>query len=107
MPVIEVKSEEEFKKQLAAAGSKKIIIDFHATWCGPCKMISPVLEECSNKYSTIVFLKVDVDEVEDLAGKYGINAMPTFVVVNSNGDKIDDLVGASKPNLEAMVEKHK
>jgi len=74
--------------------------------CGPCRMIGPVFEALSPNYSTIVFLKVDVDENAKVAEECGISAMPTFQVFK-NGSKIDEMVGASKDKLEALVEKHK
>merc|ERR1712032_506868 len=87
------------------AKAGKIIVDFTASWCGPCKMIGPVFEELSASYSNIEFVKVDVDELEDVAAECGISAMPTFQVW-SNGAKIDELVGASADKLEELIKKH-
>merc|ERR1711915_749544 len=64
--------------QLTNAGAKLVVIDFHAVWCGPCKMIAPHLEEMSKTMNDVVFLKVDVDDCEDIAAKYNITAMPTL-----------------------------
>ena len=69
-------------------------------------MIGPVFEALSPNYTTVVFLKVDVDENAKVAEECGISAMPTFQVFK-NGSKIDEMVGASKEKLEALVEKHK
>ena len=57
----------DLETQLKEAGDKLVVIDFFATWCGPCKMISPVLEEMEAQMSNVKFLKVDVDEAEDVA----------------------------------------
>ncbi|PRD36130.1 UNVERIFIED_CONTAM: Thioredoxin [Trichonephila clavipes] len=57
---------DDFKAQLNAAGDKLVVVDFHATWCGPCKMIAPFFQELSEQNTDVVFLKVDVDEVEIL-----------------------------------------
>ena len=65
--------------QLESAGDKLVVIDFFAVWCGPCKMIAPKIEEMSAAMKNVVFLKVDVDEAEDVAAEYEISAMPTFV----------------------------
>ena len=61
MPVIEVKSVDEFNQYVKSG--KLVVVDFYATWCGPCKFISPKVEGFSNTYSSAVFLKVDVDAV--------------------------------------------
>ena len=57
------------------------LVDFFATWCGPCKMLSPVLEELSSEYSDVNFVKVDVDEENELAAKYGIMSIPTIYLL--------------------------
>lgn len=56
-----------------------VVIDFFATWCGPCKKIAPVYEQFPKQYPNITFLKVDVDESPELVNTYDISAMPTFV----------------------------
>ncbi|OPL20848.1 thioredoxin-like 1-like protein, partial [Mytilus galloprovincialis] len=63
-----------------------IVVDFFATWCGPCVQIAPVYQKLSDEYSDCIFLKVDVDEVEDVAAESGISAMPTFQCYK-NGNK--------------------
>ena len=68
----------EFNEILKTAGDKLVVVDFFATWCGPCRMIAPKLEAMSKTYTDVIFLKVDVDEAEDVAQKYDISAMPTF-----------------------------
>lgn len=55
------------------AGSKIVLVDFFATWCGPCRMIGPKIEEMSSEFTNVVFLKVDVDECPELAEKYKVN----------------------------------
>ena len=77
----------DLETQLKEAGDKLVVIDFFATWCGPCKMISPVLEEMEAQMSNVKFLKVDVDEAEDVAVHYQISAMPTFIFIK-NGSKV-------------------
>ena len=64
--------------------NKKVVVDFYATWCGPCKMFGPVFEKVSNE-SSITFIKIDVDAHEDIARKYGIMSIPTVVLLN-NGE---------------------
>jgi thioredoxin 1 len=83
----------------------QIIVDFSATWCGPCRMIGPEFVKLSNEYENVVFLKVDVDQVESVAASCGISAMPTFQVFK-DGNKVDELVGASKEKLLDLVKKY-
>merc|ERR1711955_78448 len=61
-----VKDMDDFNNQLTAAGGKLVVVDFFATWCGPCKMVAPHLEEMSKTMDDVVFLKVDVDDCETL-----------------------------------------
>ncbi|XP_002157934.1 thioredoxin-like protein 1 [Hydra vulgaris] len=100
-----VSNDLSFLSEIQNAGSKLVIIDFHATWCGPCKNIAPVFVQESLKYPNSVFLKVDVDVCTETAHKYGINAMPTFVFV-LQGKKIDELRGADPKALIAKIKQH-
>merc|ERR1711862_989071 len=88
----------------ASAQSKTVVIDFSASWCGPCKMIAPLYEELSNSddlKEKVIFVKVDVDENHDTA-KYSVSAMPTFVFIQK-GNVVEKLMGANFPKLEAIV----
>ncbi|KAF0029204.1 hypothetical protein F2P81_018309 [Scophthalmus maximus] len=78
--VTEVESMDQFKKELKDAGDKLVVVDFTASWCGPCKMISPYYKQLSEdaEFSEVVFLKLDIDKVDDVAQSCGISAMPTF-----------------------------
>ncbi|TPX49438.1 hypothetical protein SeLEV6574_g01472 [Synchytrium endobioticum] len=86
-------------------GDKVVFVDFYATWCGPCKAISPFFAAMSEKFPGAEYIKVDVDEVPDVAEKAGIKAMPTFHAYKA-GKKISELVGADPKKLEAMIAKH-
>jgi thioredoxin 1 len=77
-----------------------VVVDFFATWCGPCKKIAPAFEKLAEVYPTIVFLKVDVDESAELVDKYGIQAMPTFLFMK-DGVVVKRIEGA---DLRAMEE---
>jgi len=98
--VLEIESTAHYQQVAGEAGSKPIVIDFFATWCGPCVMIKPFFEELSQQYhDKAVFIKIDVDKCEELSMQFSISAMPTFAVVK-DGAKIDELVGASKDKLQ-------
>mmetsp|Transcript_16776 Transcript_16776/g.29907 ORF Transcript_16776/g.29907 Transcript_16776/m.29907 type:complete len:118 (-) Transcript_16776:142-495(-) len=82
-----------------------VVIDFTAQWCVPCKQISPFFEKlCAEHGHKLQFVKIDVDESEELAREYAISAMPTFQVLTKEG-KQAELVGASKDKLEEFVKK--
>nr|XP_039270596.1 thioredoxin-like [Styela clava] len=105
MSVIQCHTKEDFDKQLCDAGQKLVVVDFYATWCGPCKVIGPKVAAMSGEYKNAVFLKVDVDENSDTTEKHGISAMPTFLFFK-DGQKVDELVGASEAKLREMIEKN-
>ena len=71
---------------------EKVIVDFFATWCGPCKMLGPVFEELSTEINDIKFIKVDIDEHEDLCRKYKVMSVPTLIVFD-NGKEIKRNIG--------------
>lgn len=70
-----------------------VVIDFWAEWCGPCRLIAPIIHELAEEYKDVVFGKVDVDQENDLAVKFGIRNIPT-VIFMKNGQVLDKIVGA-------------
>ena len=100
--VKELESVDDFKN--AIASSKLTIVDFFATWCGPCKAIAPKLEDLAESNPNIQVVKVDVDKLEDLSQEQGITAMPTFLFFK-NGSKLDSIRGANIDSIKALVEK--
>ena len=100
--VKQLKTKAEFDAELAAAGGKLVVVDFTATWCGPCQMIAPLFGELSEKNPDVVFVKVDVDENQETAAACGINCMPTFQFYK-NGAKAFEMQGADPNQLTAKV----
>jgi thioredoxin 1 len=73
--------------EIAIASGKKCLVDFYATWCGPCKAMMPVLESVESEIGSDVIYKIDVDKNRDLAEKYGIKAVPTFIFFENGEEK--------------------
>ncbi|KAK3355302.1 thioredoxin-like protein [Neurospora tetraspora] len=102
---VKVGSSTQWRQILSS--SAIVVADFYADWCGPCKMIAPVFESLSAKYSKpnkITFCKIDVDSQQEVAQQYGVRAMPTFLILH-NGSVIDTIQGANPPSLTAAVDK--
>ena len=83
---------ENFENQVLRA-EKPVLLDFWAAWCGPCRMVSPIVDEIAAERSDIAVGKVNVDEQSDLAERFGITSIPTLVVIK-NGKIVNRAVGA-------------
>ena len=82
---------------------KKVLIDFYADWCGPCRMVGPVVEEIANEYPEYKICKINVDEQPELAIRYGISSIPTLKLFK-NGQLVKTSVGAlPKPMVEDFL----
>ena len=82
------------------------VVDFNATWCGPCRMLAPVLEELSEEMAgKAAFYAMDVDDNQGVALRFGISSIP-YVAVFKDGVKVDEMVGfVPKPQIKAFIEK--
>ena len=84
-----------------------VLVDFFATWCGPCKMVAPILEDLESEMIDIKFVKVDVDESPSVANQYGIQSIPTLKVFK-NGKVVDTVVGfLPKEQIKSLIERNK
>ncbi|XVF65966.1 hypothetical protein PTKIN_Ptkin09bG0293300 [Pterospermum kingtungense] len=99
-----VTSQEDWHQKLSEASrdGKIVIANFSAAWCGPCRMLAPFYSELSEKYPSLMFLMVDVDELSEFSTSWDIKATPTFFFLK-DGQQIDKLVGANKPELQKKV----
>ena len=89
----EIKSTQQFEQEVLNS-SKPVFVDFWAEWCGPCRMVSPVVEELSKEYDNVDFVKVNVDENNELAQKYNVFSIPTLAIFK-NGQIVSQKVGAA------------
>ena len=88
-------------------GDKPAIVDFFATWCGPCKALGPVLEELAEEYEGKIYIyKVDVDQEPELSGAFGIRSVPTLLFIPANGEPSMSPGAPSKAQLKQIIEGH-
>ena len=104
-PLIVSLTKENFSEQVLQSQSP-VLVDFWAEWCGPCKMIAPLLDELADEYAgKVKFGKVNVDENQELAAKYNVTAIPTLLLVK-NGQIVEQTRGAkSKRDLKASLDR--
>ena len=101
MSVLKI-TNENFEEEVMKS-EKPVIVDFYADWCGPCKMLAPIIEEIANENEDIKVVKVNVDEAQDIAVKYDVMSIPTTVVIK-NGQEVDRTVGyVGKETILNMV----
>lgn len=101
--VHKVLTEAEFDDLVNNAGDKLVVVDFFATWCGPCSNIAPTVDKLAQKYAaTTVIMKVDVDESDDLPMRFGVQSMPTFVFLK-NGKQVEKFSGADAGRIEKTI----
>ena len=96
--IIHVSNLNEFNEKIA---SGRVLVDFYATWCGPCKMLAPILEEVDKRKEAgdLLIVKVDVDEAGEIAMKFGIQSIPTLILFE-NGKAVKNALGyMPKPQL--------
>ncbi|MEA4963499.1 Thioredoxin 1 [bioreactor metagenome] len=99
-------NESTFSQEVLSS-DKPVLVDFWAAWCGPCRMVSPIIDQLAGEYAEKVkVVKVNVDENTELASQYDIMSIPS-VFLFKDGKKVDGLIGARpKQMFESMINKH-
>ena len=92
-------------EQEVMRSDKPVLIDFFATWCGPCRMVSPLIDEIAEERSDIKVCKVDVDEQGELAAQFGVASIPTLVVVKGGKVSAQNIGAVPKPKILEMIDK--
>ena len=101
MSVIHVTTEEY--KQVVLQSEKPVLVDFWASWCGPCKMLSPIIDALAEETEDVKFVKVNVDEQQALAEKYRIMTIPTLLLIK-DGEVVNTSVGVkSKAEVKSLI----
>lgn len=94
----------EANKEWKYAGSKPCMIDFYADWCGPCKMVAPVLEELQKEYGdSIIIYKVNTEDQQELAGMFGVQSIPSLLFVPQEGQPQMAMGALPKPTFEKAI----
>lgn len=89
--MVKILKKSEFKTLVENTGDT-VLVDFYATWCGPCKMLAPVIDEIAEEQQDAIVYKVEVDNAMDVAMKYSVQSVPTLMIFK-NGKPVDTLIG--------------
>ena len=101
-PVMELTSE-NFNREMT--NNDLLLVDFWAEWCGPCKSMHPIFTRMAKKYKRVRFARVNVDNAQDIASKYGVQSIPTFIMFR-NGEIANTMVGAvGEPGIHMICKK--
>lgn len=101
---MEILTSEQFEEKVLK-NKKFVIVDFFANWCGPCKMLMPVLEEIDQEFDQVDIVKVNIDQDEDLAKKFGVLSIPTLIFF-SNGEEVEKTIGyRQKSQIEEIIKR--
>lgn len=98
-----IKTKDDFEELIHQ--NKNVVIDFYATWCGPCKMLSPVMENVANESKNVKVVKVDVDDASELAEMFGIRSVPTIVYIKEKSLADRQIGFRTKEQILESIEK--
>lgn len=102
MKVLEIK-QEEFYDKIQNSKNSKVLVDCYADWCGPCKMLAPIIEDLANEIQNCDFYKINIDNAMEITGKYGIMSIPTLLLFENNSLKNKSVGLISKSELEEFI----
>ncbi|KAJ9187557.1 hypothetical protein P3X46_002999 [Hevea brasiliensis] len=106
--VVEIHSTDQWKAYFDASkgNNKLLVIQFTATWCGPCRFIDPAIKEFAAKYTDVDFIKIDVDKLVMVAMQFEANTLPAFALMKK-GKQVDKIVGVKKLELQNKIEQYR
>ena len=106
MGITEINGTEFESEVLTPSGEQPVLVDFWAPWCGPCKMIAPLLEELAGDMTNVKFTKINTDENQEAASRYGVMSIPTLILFK-DGKAVERIIGfTSKENLKKKIAEH-
>jgi thioredoxin len=90
--------------ELKFLGKNPVVIDFHAKWCGPCRVLGPIIDELNEEYDNVDFYKVDTEDEQELAGMFGVRSLPTLLFIPKEGKPVMSPGAPPKQMLKEMID---
>lgn len=103
MAILHIENASQFEKEVLQS-QKPVLVDFFATWCGPCRMVAPILDEIAQEREDFKIVKVDVDQAQELAARYQIMSIPTLIVFKNGVPGAPTLGARPKQAIIDLVE---